>query len=264
MLLDRASNIELKLGKSQWQLPEGLLGLWAIQSTQFQKDNDVYTKNGLLSFLGWFIHLFEHQLVHHHYIANYFAHKSLCLHKLLSMNLVANLDIYIPIFFYLIYFNRQDLKDNFDLKTEIGRFRFFQWVTTLGYQEYSQHQLYFNHISQSATINVDRQAFTTLLASEPFDELWYLQIYPDIQAAVEANEIGSGLEHWNTYGRTEGRLPSSLSLDKRWYLKAYPDVNEQIKHGQLDNVAQHWARQGYHEGRLPYPPKIIELNLDLS
>lgn len=264
MLLSNPSNLELQFGKSRWSLPAGLLGLWAIQSTQFQKDNDIYSERGFFSFLGWFIHHFDHQLVHHRYIANYFATKSVSLHKLLTVNLVANLDIYIPIFFYLIYFNRQDLQDNFDLKTEIGRFRFFQWVTTLGHQEYSQHQIYSNHISQSATINVDRQEFTKLLASEPFDELWYLQVYPDIKAAVEANEIGSGLDHWNACGKTEGRLPSSLLLDNSWYLKAYPDVSEQMKHGQLDNAAQHWVRQGYYEGRLPYPPEIIELNLDLS
>ena len=91
-----------------------------------------------------------------------------------------------------------------------------------------------------------------------------MQIYPDIKAAVESHEIGNGLDHWNTCGKMEGRLPNSLSLDESWYLKAYPDINEQIELGQIANVTQHWAGQGYYEGRLPYSPEIVDFSLNLT
>jgi SAM-dependent methyltransferase len=45
--------------------------------------------------------------------------------------------------------------------------------------------------------------------SEPgFDPVWYLAANPDVASAVAAGDIPSALEHYRTYGRPEGRLPS--------------------------------------------------------
>ena len=49
-------------------------------------------------------------------------------------------------------------------------------------------------------------------ASEPeeefeFDEAWYLERYPDVRAAIQAELIPSGREHYRRHGRGEGRKP---------------------------------------------------------
>ncbi len=40
-----------------------------------------------------------------------------------------------------------------------------------------------------------------------FDEEWYLRRYPDIAKAVAEGHVKSGLEHYLSHGRREGRLP---------------------------------------------------------
>jgi hypothetical protein len=42
-----------------------------------------------------------------------------------------------------------------------------------------------------------------------FDEVWYLGRYPDVARAVELGQLSTGLQHYITYGRAEGRLPKS-------------------------------------------------------
>ncbi len=51
--------------------------------------------------------------------------------------------------------------------------------------------------------------------SDPdFDEAGYLQLYPDIAAAVASGKRPSGLEHWLRYGKAEGR--HYVSRRDRW------------------------------------------------
>lgn len=263
MLLSNPSNLELQFGKSRWSLPAGLLGLWAIQSTQFQKDNDIYSERGFFSFLGWFIHHFDHQLVYHRYIATLFSQKNSCLRALVAGNLISNINIYIPIFFYLIYYNRQDLQDSFNISTTIGRLSFFQWAAMEGHQEYATHPIYANNIFQSVTVDVSPTDRASALEIAEFDESWYLQNYPDVRAAVDAGIVNSGLDHWNDFGNLEKRLPHSFSMDESWYLDAYPDINEQIKNKALVSATEHWILAGYYEGRLPYSPEIIPFKLNV-
>jgi hypothetical protein len=40
-----------------------------------------------------------------------------------------------------------------------------------------------------------------------FDEDWYLHKYPDVKRAVDAGRIRSGLAHYRSHGKAEGRLP---------------------------------------------------------
>lgn len=39
----------------------------------------------------------------------------------------------------------------------------------------------------------------------PFDEAWYLDVFPDVRAAVAEGIFASGHEHWIGHGRAEGR-----------------------------------------------------------
>jgi MoaA/NifB/PqqE/SkfB family radical SAM enzyme len=47
-----------------------------------------------------------------------------------------------------------------------------------------------------------------LLAKPVVDEIWYLQAYPDVRAAIENGTFQSGSHHYRVHGSTEGRLPS--------------------------------------------------------
>ena len=74
-----------------------------------------------------------------------------------------------------------------------------------------------------------------------FDAEWYLEHYPDI---VDSGL--SALDHYLTYGHTEGRQPSHF--DAAWYLKAYPDVAE----SGMDPLMHYVNYGGPLEGRLPF------------
>ena len=48
-------------------------------------------------------------------------------------------------------------------------------------------------------------------AADPFDEIWYLQTYPDVEAGIQAGLFDSGWQHYDWHGRDEGRFPSAAS-----------------------------------------------------
>jgi hypothetical protein len=41
-----------------------------------------------------------------------------------------------------------------------------------------------------------------------FDEAWYLAKYPDVKQAIDAQWMASGLAHYQSFGRAEGRTPA--------------------------------------------------------
>ena len=45
-----------------------------------------------------------------------------------------------------------------------------------------------------------------------FDEEWYLNQYPDVQASISAGYLKSAEDHWVKCGREEGRMPVALKL----------------------------------------------------
>jgi subtilisin family serine protease len=87
-------------------------------------------------------------------------------------------------------------------------------------------------------------------ASMPFDEAYYLMRYGDVRAAVQAGYFSSGREHFESYGKYEGRSPF-VTYNEASYLAANPDVKNAVQHGWLASGAAHYAAYGWFEGRNP-------------
>ena len=83
------------------------------------------------------------------------------------------------------------------------------------------------------------------------DEDWYLALYPEIAAAIEAGHFRSGEHHYVMYGILEGRLPRKPDFDEAWYLDAYPDIAAAVRDGRLASGYEHYIREGCLEGRKP-------------
>lgn len=79
-------------------------------------------------------------------------------------------------------------------------------------------------------------------AVEIVDENWYLQLYPDVEAAGL-----SGSEHYFATGWAEGRNPHPI-FDTEWYFSEYPDVEQSGI-----NPLCHYVETGWKEGRNPHP-----------
>lgn len=105
-----------------------------------------------------------------------------------------------------------------------------------------------------------------------FDAEYYAQAYPDV-----ASEIGTDpnalYNHYVTYGKKEGRLPTasaqtnfpinSLVFDAIYYAQAYPDVAASV--GTDPNALyKHYLMYGRGEGRYPVNPTINETNQTVS
>lgn len=79
-----------------------------------------------------------------------------------------------------------------------------------------------------------------------FNEAWYLKNYPDVAAAVAAGIINAH-EHYEQYGRFEGRSPSPV-FDPVHYLTQHPDVAAAVEAG-LTTAYDHFLNFGATEGR---------------
>ncbi|SNS11899.1 MULTISPECIES: hypothetical protein [unclassified Azospirillum] len=82
-----------------------------------------------------------------------------------------------------------------------------------------------------------------------FDENFYRQQNPDVDAAVKAGFLASGEEHFVKYGRFEGRDPHVL-FDEDYYLSTNKDVADAVNKGQI-TAWQHFQDYGWREGRDP-------------
>lgn len=83
------------------------------------------------------------------------------------------------------------------------------------------------------------------------DEAWYLALYPDVAAAIEAGHFRSGEHHYVVQGILERRLPRKPDFDEAWYLGAYPDVAAAVRDGHLASGYEHYIREGCRQGRKP-------------
>lgn len=82
-----------------------------------------------------------------------------------------------------------------------------------------------------------------------FDESFYLANNPDVQAAVDAGALTSGLQHFEQYGLAEGRVSISPYYDEQFYLRANPDVAAAVAAGGFSSGLQHYIQNGEAEGR---------------
>lgn len=85
-----------------------------------------------------------------------------------------------------------------------------------------------------------------------FSEAWYLENYPDVEAAVRQGVYRNGLEHFLHKGYREGRRPNGLWIDEAWYTHRYPDVASVIDDGSDRDAYEHYLRVGAAEGRDPH------------
>ena len=81
-----------------------------------------------------------------------------------------------------------------------------------------------------------------------FDEHYYLQMNPDVAAAVAAGKFATGYDHYIEYGQYEGRSPSPY-WDEAWYLKENPDVAAAVKAGKVSSGFIHYYLYGQYENR---------------
>lgn len=81
------------------------------------------------------------------------------------------------------------------------------------------------------------------MAMLDFNASFYLQQNPDVAFAISRGVIASAEEHFNTYGRFEGRNPNAY-FDVTYYLTANPDVA-----AARVNPLEHFLTFGAEEGR---------------
>ncbi len=82
-----------------------------------------------------------------------------------------------------------------------------------------------------------------------FDENFYRDQNPDVDAAVNTGAAASGFEHFIQLGQFEGRDPS-LFFNTGFYLGQNPDVNEDVSQGTISAV-DHFIQFGQLEQRNP-------------
>lgn len=100
-------------------------------------------------------------------------------------------------------------------------------------------------------IRVLNQLISHIILQIGIDETRYLADYPDLKAAVDDGQIGSGAEHFATTGFFERRRALPANFDPEWYTRKYPDVAQYMAHGEDTTPADHFLDLGFNEWRLP-------------
>lgn len=71
-------------------------------------------------------------------------------------------------------------------------------------EDTTNHSIFFLHKKPVATI--DRlSAVPEILSRDDFDPVYYLKSYPDVALAIEAGQFLDAWQHYDRFGRTEGR-----------------------------------------------------------
>lgn len=88
-----------------------------------------------------------------------------------------------------------------------------------------------------------------MLDTSPFfSENYYLSQYQDVAAAVSAGIFTSGLQHFNSFGKFEGRDPSLL-FSNSYYLQRNDDVASAVSVGLIRSGFEHYELFGQFETR---------------
>ncbi|OCR01158.1 calcium-binding protein [Oscillatoriales cyanobacterium USR001] len=84
-----------------------------------------------------------------------------------------------------------------------------------------------------------------------FDNAYYLQTNPDVALALANGKVSSGFDHYQRFGKAEGRNPNAL-FDTEYYLETNTDVATAVAQNKI-TPAGHFIRFGQFERRNPNP-----------
>ncbi len=101
------------------------------------------------------------------------------------------------------------------------------------------------------SVAVLRLFIKSVLMSAPFDEAYYLEQNPDIEAAWMAGMITDLHQHFIETGYFEGRKAWRMEFDEKWYLSRYKDVALAVREGQINSAQEHYELVGEKEWRAP-------------
>lgn len=79
-----------------------------------------------------------------------------------------------------------------------------------------------------------------------FDESFYLEAYPDVEAAIRQGRVRNACDHYKRNGRYEGRFPR---FNEASYLANNPDVAQAVRNRQHRSGYDHWRKFGRYENR---------------
>jgi len=81
-----------------------------------------------------------------------------------------------------------------------------------------------------------------------FDEHYYLEMYPNVAAAVADGQFATGYDQYVEYGQYEGCSPSPY-WDEAWYLQENADVAAAVKAGTVTSGFMQYYLYGQYENR---------------
>jgi len=85
-------------------------------------------------------------------------------------------------------------------------------------------------------------------AKSLFSESYYQAEYPEVANAVARGSFSSGFDHFNKFGKFEGRDPGPF-YDDSYYLSQYPGVAQAVRTGAMSSGFDHFILYGQKEGR---------------
>ncbi len=106
-------------------------------------------------------------------------------------------------------------------------------------------------VCNDSTHSIYTFSVTGVGATDLFDSTFYLQMNPDVAAAVKAGAtFTSAYQHFVEYGQYEGRAPDAY-FNESFYLTHNPDVAAAVKAGAFTSGFEHFVKYGQQEGRMP-------------
>jgi Ca2+-binding RTX toxin-like protein len=80
-------------------------------------------------------------------------------------------------------------------------------------------------------------------------EHFYRLVHKDVNSEVQDGKLNSGIQHYELYGRNEGR-EASTNFNEKFYRLLSPDVDTAIKEGKIPSALFHYLNWGYAEKRV--------------
>jgi hypothetical protein len=87
-------------------------------------------------------------------------------------------------------------------------------------------------------------------AKSLFSESYYQAEYPAVASAVASGAFSSGFDHFNKFGKFEGRDPGPF-YDDSYYLSQYPGVAQAVRTGAMSSGFDHFILYGQNQNLSP-------------